>query len=250
MEQVYIPEGEFTMGSEDPYAIRTTENGRAYPEIPVHTVYLGGYWFDKYEVTNRQYALCVEAGACAPPFTASTFTRDSYYGNPEFADYPVVWVKWPMARAYCEWAGRRLPTEAEWEKAARGTDERIYTWGNETVSGDRANLCDVNCPKEWANANFDDGYPDTAPVGSYPAGASPYGVMDMAGNVWEWTSSLIEPYPYDPEDGREDLEAPGERAWRSGAWNDGYWWMRVSVRYRSVTFYWYYNLGIRCAATP
>jgi formylglycine-generating enzyme required for sulfatase activity len=249
MEQVYVPAGEFNMGSSDIEAIQTTEGGRAYPEIPVNTVYLDGYWIDKYEVTNSQYALCVAAGACQPPFTSESLTIKNYYGNPEYANNPVVWVNWDMARTYCEWTGRRLPTEAEWEKAARGTDGRKYPWGNDPVSGERANLCDVNCPKSFANYNYNDGYADTAPVGSYPAGASAYGVMDMAGNVWEWTGTLIQPYPYDPNDGREDLEAPGERAWRGAAFSNGYWWMRASVRYRSVTFYWYYNLGIRCASS-
>ncbi|MEN8173450.1 MAG: SUMF1/EgtB/PvdO family nonheme iron enzyme [Chloroflexota bacterium] len=249
MEQVYVPAGEFDMGSTDIEAKIVIENGRAYPEIPVNTVYLDGYWIDKYEVTTAQYALCVEDGACKPPFIPTSSTRESYYDNPEFANYPVIWVKWAMAGEYCEWAGRRLLTEAEWEKASKGTDGRKYPWGNEPVSGERANLCDINCPRDWANPNFDDGYPDTAPVGSYPAGASPYGVMDMSGNVWEWTSSLIQPFPYDANDGRENPDATGERNWRGGAWNDGYWWMRSTVRYRSVTFYSYFNLGIRCGVS-
>ena len=249
MAQIYIPAGEFKMGSTDIEAKIVIENGRAYPEIPVNTVYLDEYWIDKYEVTTGQYALCVDAGVCQPPFTFGSSTRAEYYGNPEYANYPVIWVKWAMARTYCEWAGRRLLTEAEWEKAARGTDGRKYPWGNEPVSGERTNLCDVDCPRSWANPIYDDGYPDTAPVGSYPAGASAYGVMDMSGNVWEWNGTLIQPYPYDATDGREDLDASGERSWRGGAWNDGYWWMRASVRYRSVPNYWYFNLGFRCASS-
>ena len=250
MEQVFIPAGEFIMGSDDIEAQRSVENGRAYPEIPAHTVYLDDYWIDKYEVTNAQYALCVADGACTPPHSNDADVYRHYYDNPEFANYPVVWVSWFAARAYCEWAGRRLPTEAEWEKAARGTDGRKYPWGNEEVTGERANFCDVNCTRTIANELYDDGYSGTAPVGSYPAGASPYGVMDMSGNVWEWVSSLIMPYPYDANDGREDLDAPGERAWRGGPWSNGYWWMRSSVRYRSVNFYKWYVLGIRCAASP
>ncbi|MFH1634619.1 MAG: formylglycine-generating enzyme family protein [Chloroflexota bacterium] len=249
MVQIYIPAGEFNMGSTDIEAKIVIENGRAYPEIPVNTVYLDEYWIDKYEVTTGQYALCVDTGVCQPPFTFGSSTRAEYYGTPEYSNYPVIWVKWAMAGTYCEWAGRRLLTEAEWEKAARGTDGRKYPWGNETYSGERANLCDVDCPRSWANPIYDDGYPDTAPVGSYPAGASPYGVMDMSGNVWEWTGTLIQPYPYDPTDGREDPDASGERSWRGGAWNDGYWWMRSSVRYRSVPNYWYFNLGFRCASS-
>lgn len=249
MEQVYVPAGEFIMGSTDIEAKQSIEGGRAYPEVPQNTVYLDGYWIDKYEVTNGQYASCVEDGVCDSPFNPASFTRLNYYPNPEYANYPVIWVKWKMARTYCEWAGRRLPTEAEWEKASRGTDGAKYPWGDEEISGERANFCDFNCPKSWANGRYDDGYPDTAPVGSFPEGASPYGAMDMSGNVWEWTGTLIQPFPYDPTDGRENLDLRGERSWRGGAWNNGYWWMRSSVRYRSVPNYWYYNLGFRCASS-
>ncbi|MDP3185115.1 MAG: formylglycine-generating enzyme family protein, partial [Anaerolineales bacterium] len=140
-------------------------------------------------------------------------------------------------------------TEAEWEKAARGTDGGKYPWGNEPLSGERANFCDINCTRSFANYLYNDGYALTAPVGSYPAGASPYGAMDMTGNVWEWTGTLIRPYPYDSADGREDLDASGERAWRGGPWSNGVWWMRSTVRYRSVPTYWWYNLGFRCASS-
>jgi formylglycine-generating enzyme required for sulfatase activity len=251
MVQVYVPAGDFLMGAAatDKEAKTTIAGGRAYPEIPQHTVYLDGYWIDKYEVTNRQYALCVAAGACQLPWVTSSYTYDKYYGNPEFDNYPVIWVNWFKARDYCTWAGRRLPSEAEWEKAARGTDGRMYPWGNEPLDGTRANFCDVNCTRTHAYGPINDGYPDTAPVGSYPAGASPYGAMDMSGNVWEWVNSLIAPYPYDANDGREDPNAPGERAWRGGPWSNGYWWMRSSVRYRSVNWYQWYVLGFRCASS-
>ena len=251
MVQIYVPAGEFLMGAadSDEEAKRTIAGGRAYPENPQHTVYLDGYWIDKYEVTNRQYALCVAAGACELPWVTSSYTYDKYYGNPEFDNYPVIWVNWFKVRDYCTWAGRRLPTEAEWEKAARGTDGAMYPWGNEPLDGTRANFCDVNCTRTHALDTVNDGYPDTAPVGSYPAGASPYGAMDMSGNVWEWVSSLIAPYPYDANDGREDPDSPDERAWRGGPWSNGYWWMRSSVRYRSVNWYQWYVLGFRCASS-
>lgn len=246
-EQIYIPAGEFLMGTNDKDAQHTLDNGVAYPEVPMHTVYLDGYWIDKYEVTNGRYALCVEDGGCKPPWINSSYTRANYYGNPEYDNYPVIMVDWWMAKRFCEWAGGKLPTEAEWEKAARGTDGRRFPWGDEPISGDKANFCDINCPKDHANPTFDDGYGDTAPVGSYPNGASPYGLMDTIGNVWEWTSTIPMLYPYDPNDGRE-ADDGYLHIWRGGPWSNGIWWERASLRYKSVPKYWYNNLGFRCAA--
>lgn len=245
-EQIFIPAGEFLMGTNDKDAQHFLGNGVAYPEVPEHTIYLDGYWIDKYEVTNARYEICVEEGACTPPWVNFSNTREEYYGNPEFDNYPVIMVDWWQASAYCEWAGGRLPTEAEWEKAARGTDGRKYPWGNDPITGELANFCDKNCTREHANPGFDDGYADTAPVGSYPNGASPYGVMDMAGNVWEWTSTVPELYPYDPNDGREDPDGY-YHIWRGGPWSNGTWWIRSTLRYKSVPKYWYENLGFRCA---
>jgi hypothetical protein len=122
MTLLYVPAGEFTMGS---------ENGED-DEKPVHTVYLDAFWIDQTEVTNKQYQACVDAGTCEPPSDTSSYTHPGYYGNPEFDNYPVVYVNWDKANRYCEvWTGGDLPTEAQWEKAARGTDERTYPWGND-----------------------------------------------------------------------------------------------------------------------
>lgn len=162
MPLVYVPAGEFEMGSED---------GRD-DEKPVHTVFLDAYWIDQTEVTNEMYAICVQAGECSPPGSKESFTRNNYFGNSEFDDYPVIEVSWNDAKSYCEWADRRLPTEAEWEKAARGTDGRTYPWG-EQIDNTYANYRGVQ---------------DTMPVGSYEKGKSPYGVYDMVGNVWEWVA--------------------------------------------------------------
>lgn len=249
MEQIFIPAGEFTMGGADSAAQQAIGNGIAYPEVPVHKVTLDSFWIDKYEVTNRQYALCVAAGACAPPKWDASKSRGTYFSNPEYANYPVIYVSWYQARDYCAWAGRRLLSEAEWEKAARGDDARLYPWGNDPISGDKANFCDKNCPRSFANMGFDDGYVETAPVGSFPAGASAYGVMDMAGNVWEWTNTVLSLYPYDPNDGRESPDAYEQRMWRGGAWSTGVWYMRASTRYHSVQKYQYHNLGIRCGSS-
>ncbi|NLI41381.1 MAG: SUMF1/EgtB/PvdO family nonheme iron enzyme, partial [Caldisericales bacterium] len=163
MLMVYVPAGEFEMGDED----------GALDEQPVHTVYLDEYWIDQTEVTNGQYERCVAADSCTVPKSSYSSTRDSYYGNRSYADYPVIYVDWNQADAYCKWAGGRLPTEAEWEKASRGTDGRDYPWGDSI---------DEN------HANYDGNIGDTSEVGRYPKGASPYGALDMAGNVWEWVS--------------------------------------------------------------
>jgi len=197
---VGIPTGEFTMGCD---MAKPTEY--CYDdELPKHTVFLDAYAIDIHEVTTAQFALCVADGYCeAPP--ARSKTRTSYYGNSAFADYPVILVSWEDAIDYCTWAGKRLPTEAEWEKAARGTDGRIYPWGDEWD----AKRCNT----------YEGGRRDTTPVGRYsPQGDSLYGCVDMAGNVWEWTRSVYKGYPYDPEDGREDPKAEGNRALRGGSW--------------------------------
>ncbi len=257
MEMVFVPAGDFIMGCEGVRCTIDVGPG-PFPDDLVHTVYLDDYWIDKHPVTNGQYQECVADGACRPCFQNNIppYGTD-YFTEAEYADYPVVNVNWYMARDYCEWAGRRLPTEAEWEKAARGTDGRIYPWGDEKYTEEYANICDKDCPPgvrgNIANPNVDDGYKGPSPVGSYPKGASPYGALDMAGNVWEWTSTAAEFYPYDPDDGREsqydiaDGEKWPERILRGGPWNNGIWYIRSSYRYRAVANYHNMNMGFRCA---
>jgi serine/threonine-protein kinase len=193
MVMVYVPAGDFTIGSNDGYD----------SERPEHQIHLDAFWIDQTEVTNFMYAKCVGDNDCTSPSSSSSFTRDFYYGNSEFDDYPVIYVDWNQAKNYCSWAGRELPTEAEWEKAARGTDGRTYPWGEE-----------IDCDK----ANYYLCTGDTSPVGSYEGGKSIYGVYDMVGNVNEWVSSLPMGYPYDADDGREDLSASGARVLRGGSW--------------------------------
>lgn len=149
-------------------------------EHPQHQVYLDAFWIDQTEVTNVQYAKCVNNGKCPEPWDYSSFTRESYYDNSEYSNYPVIWVSWNRANAYCKWAGRDLPTEAQWEMAARGTDGRTYPWGNQEPTD--------------ALANYGEIQGDTTAVGSYSEGASPYGALDMAGNVWEWVADSYGPY--------------------------------------------------------
>ena len=205
MTLAYVPAGEFKMGRDaDDMLADYQELFEPYLDVelkfecerswfektePVHTVYLDAFWIDQTEITNAQYSKCVAAGVCESPEFEWSYTNFDYFGNDEFDDYPVIYVSWDDAQDYCEWAGRRLPTEAEWEKAARGTIGLVYPWGN-TFDGNKVNFCDINCAEiEEAiavNPNFDDGYADVAPVGTYPDGISPYGAFDMAGNVGEW----------------------------------------------------------------
>ena len=166
MPQVYIPAGVFRMGGMD---VRRAPN-----ELPEHDVTLDALWMDQLEVTNAMYGLCVTAGECTLPQNLRSQRRPFYFDQPEFKDYPVIYVTWGQARAYCEWAGRRLPTEAEWERAGRGDDFRTFPWGEMKADG--------------TLANFNMLVGDTSRVGSYPAGASPFGILDMAGNVAEWVN--------------------------------------------------------------
>lgn len=168
MPQIYIPENTFRMGGMDARS--------ALDERPAHYVTLDGYWMDQLEVTNAMYMLCVNSGTCKAPQDFKSQRRPEYFGNPEFNDYPVVYVTWGQAKAYCEWAGRGLPSEAEWEYAARGDDWRTFPWGEDKADGLRANY------------NMLVG--DTSRVGTYPLGASPFGILDMAGNVAEWTNDF------------------------------------------------------------
>ena len=181
-----VPAGEFTLGSDDSVEVVSR---------PAHTVYLDAFYIDKFEVTNEMYAEC-DSPECRKPRQPGSITRPTYFNNIHFADYPVIYVDWWMAKAYCTWRGGRLPTEAEWEKAARGTDGRVYPWESQERSCFYSNLS--GCTD------------DTTAVDLYEQGQSIYGVYDLSGNVWEWTSTIFQPYPYDPEDGRENPTGTGQ----------------------------------------
>jgi formylglycine-generating enzyme required for sulfatase activity len=198
-EIVLIPAGEFLMGSDqanDPYFWGA--------EAPQHAVTLDSFWMYRNEVTQSMYRKCDEENACPAPVTINDPVAKQY-GNSRFDDYPVVMVTWQAALAYCQWAGGRLPTEAEWEKAARGTDGRLFPWGND--------------PNADGLANFSSSSP--SPVGSYPVGSSPYGVYDMAGNVLEWVNDFFEPlyYEYSPLDNPLGPDSGSRRVIRGGAFN-------------------------------
>jgi formylglycine-generating enzyme required for sulfatase activity len=179
MMMVYVPGGEFIYGAANAIV--------GFPEErPQRRITLSSFWIDQTEVTNHMYSLCVQAGACKPPLFIKSYSRPAYYNNPAYADYPVIYVSWFDASAYCSWAGRRLPTEAEWEKAARGDDGRIYPWDDERVDCRRANFWEYQ--KLFSAPSPVGCSQDTQPVGSYADGASPYGALDMVGNVREWVA--------------------------------------------------------------
>lgn len=217
---VFVPAGEFTMGSQIMPA-----------ERPIHTVNLGAFWIDTYEVTNALYHKCVEAGACQPPQN----TSGGDYDDPAHSNFPVVQVMWADADQYCQWAGKRLPTEAEWEKAARGTDARIYPWGN---------TFDPALVNSAYNTNL-----KTTAVGSFPGGASPYGAMDMAGNVWEWVADWYDDHYYtqSPHDNPTGPITGTHKVARGGGYGGTEAVMRTSQRRTLYPDEYGGYLGFRCA---
>jgi len=223
-----VPAGDFTMGS---------DSGEV-EEQPVHIVYLDAFYIDKYEVTNILYKDCVDRGVCAAPKELSSFTHASYYGNSGYNNYPVIYVDWAMAKTYCEWRGALLPTEAQWEKVARGADARTYPWGE-----------DIDCSK----ANYYDGNKDcvgdTTAVGSYESGKSPYSVYDMAGNVWEWVADWHSKtyYQNSPSSNPPGSDFGTYREVRGGGW-DSYSIVIFSFgRAWDIPSNFNYHTGFRCA---
>ena len=225
MVMVYVPEGNFSMGGE-------SSNG---PDAQlVHTVYLDAYWIDQTDVTNAMYARCVKAGACQAPSQSSSSTHSSYFGNPQYDNYPVEYVNWTDANTYCSWAGARLPTEAEWEKAARGTDGRIYPWGNTPPTCVLANTLDCNG--------------DTSAVFAHPSGASPYGALDMAGNVWQWVNDWYAAYySSSPPSNPQGPSSGKTRVLRGGSWADYEDLIRSANRSELVPTSAFSRIGFRCS---
>jgi formylglycine-generating enzyme required for sulfatase activity len=244
MEMVYVPGGEFQMGSDEEDVENALQMCDAYghhcerewfeDEQPAHTVRLDSFWIDRTEVTNRQYRRCVEEGACSLPTMDVTYTRAAYFSNEAYDDYPVIHVLWNQAVTYCEWAEARLPTEAEWEYAARGPQGNLFPWGND-FAGTRLNYCDVNCDIACMDQRFDDGFLDTAPVASYPAGASWCGALNMAGNVWEYVADWYDEQTYDQS---PILNPEGPSSWtrgrvlRGGSWGSCRVFTRSTFRQR------------------
>ena len=224
MVQVFVPAGKFPMGTAD----KTVMKNR-----PVHQVNLSAFWIDQTEVTNAMYAKCVAAKKCPPPFGGQF---DPYYGKSKYDNFPVVYTSWESANKYCHWAGRRLPAEAEWEKAARGTDGRLYPWGNN--------------PPTLRLANFDNVIGGPVPVDRYPLGASPYGALNMAGNVREWVADWFNEFYYivSPSDDPPGPPSGGAKSLRGGSYLDDANEIRVFNRFSHPPASPGINRGFRCAS--
>ena len=227
MEMVYVPAGEFLMGS--------PEGEGDEDEHPQHKVYLDAYWIDKTEVTKRMFSMFLRE------------TNPNVKIDESDLDYPAIIVNWQDAAAYCRWAGKRLPTEAEWEKAAGGLDHSIYPWGNRFV-GTKLNYCDINCTQSWADTEYDDGFVFSAPVGSYPEGQSDYRALDMAGNVFEWVSDWYDEDYYSVSPLKNPLGPDNGtmKVVRGGSWYDNRDYQLTSRRSFFNPIGIGYNIGFRC----
>jgi formylglycine-generating enzyme required for sulfatase activity len=226
VNMILVPEGKFILGS----------NIGNFNERPVQEVQLDAFYMDLYEVTNAAYQACVDTGECTPPgLNALGQYLTNYYDDPQYGDFPVVYVNWFQARSYCEWRGAQLPSEAQWEKAARGTDGFTYPWGPY-----------ITCNR----ANFGGCINLTSAVGSFPEGASTYGVHDLAGNVWEWVADWYSdtyyqssPFPSNPPG-----PAAGQfRVLRGGSFVDDENSQRSFYRHRELPENFNWNIGFRCA---
>jgi formylglycine-generating enzyme required for sulfatase activity len=253
-----IPGGPFFMGADDKF-----DN-----EKPAHPVTLTPYCIDRYEVTTERYFACSNAGKClkaspvnVPPLAKPYDDLCNVNAREAKAKHPINCVDWDQAQKFCMVQGGRLPTEAEWELAARGQDGRVYPWGDEAPSPLRANGCGSECIA-WAkekgvasdigHAMYEtsDGFPTTAPVGSFPGGKSRYGVEDVVGNVGEWTADFYGAYTKDVATTQNDPKGAPEgkdRVVRGGAWNAEYAdWARPSFRYPAPQTNKSHGIGFRC----
>ena len=240
MVMLYVPAGKFSMG--DSVAHAQAECKRVgsslcdtisySSEAPAHLVSLNAFWIDQTEVTNAMYAQCVQAGQCIANGAGSD-------------QLPAVNVAWTDASSYCAWAGRRLPSEAEWEKAARGTDGRTFPWGNPAPTCSMANFT-------YSSGNTCAGGLEAAAVGSYPDGASYYGALDMAGNVWEWVADWFDGnyYSHSPQANPGGPGSTGNRVMRGGSYGNPAGYMRTTGRGYNPPDTKTNWIGFRCAANP
>ena len=272
MALVYISAGNFLLGSSD------SDPDAREDEKPQQVAYLDAFWMDRTEVTVAQfqdfvnataYQTDAERGCCVGNYDQpggivfspnAAFVRNASWKQPEggggnlaLPRRPVVQVSWNDAKAYCEWAGRRLPTEAEWDKAARGSDGRLYPWGNEFLEN-RVNFCDASCAASWRDTAYDDKFARTSNVGSYPDGASPYGLLDMTGNALEWVNDFYDFRGYyryvfaNPVAPTPTSLDGATHALRGGSWIDSLDRVRASARWAMAPDGRNNLTGFRCAA--
>lgn len=253
MTMVYAPPGTFEMGSDDSDVVYALQ--QCYPygascdsdwfvnELPAHDVTLSGFWIDRIEVTNAHYQRCLAAGMCGE----ATCGDDQ---DPAGPDHPVTCVTFEQAQAYCEWVGARLPTEAEWEYAARGPEPQAFPWGH-AFDGARLNYCDTHCEFAWADLTTDDGYARTAPAGSFPGGSSWCGALDMAGNVHEWVADWYaeDYYALSPSLNPTGPASGEYRILRGGSWGAVPGCVRTASRGLPLPGMTAPTIGFRCAYT-
>ena len=245
MEMVYVPAGAFLMGStreqieavaplcdQYPDAWNKCQPEQFEREYPAHVVTLDAYWIDRHEVTNAQYTLCVQAGACRP----SRLSNDDKYNG---GDFPAAGIPWRDAVDYCSWAGVRLPSEAEWEYAARGPESLIYPWGQAFVC-EGGNFLDES-------TGCEDGYSGSSPVGSFRQGDSWVGAWDMAGNVWEWVADEFSAYAGASVNEANTVTSSDTHILRGGSWGYTPAFVRAAYRYPVPPEADYLAVGFRCA---
>jgi formylglycine-generating enzyme required for sulfatase activity len=256
-DMVFVPAGPFWMGCREGFDADEVTGPCPDDELPYRQVTLNAYWIDRTEVRKADYRRCIEAGVCSEP---SKWDLEHWQGTPVDGqvvagpdDFPAASLSWTQAKTFCEWTGKRLPTEAEWEKAARGTDGRKYPWGNDEPRCGHGNFgtdydaCDYNQQYYWLT-----------PVGMLPGGMSPYGALDMAGNVKEWTADGFDEgvgYHDLPTENPTGVESEIGRAFRGGGYQSpalalGGYVLRTSIRgagrltWTNLTL----EYGVRCAA--
>lgn len=264
-DMALIPKGQYFMGSD---AADAMDNQK-----PSHNVALGAFCVDLYEVTAAQYKACSDVGKCRraptevhwPDITAAD--HDAYSplctaGDPEKQDHPINCINWDMANTFCKAQDKRLPSEAEWEYAARGPDGRIYPWGDEEPTAEHLNACGTEC-RIWARQakvagqfpgvlyEADDGFPTTAPVGKFPKGRSRFGPYDVVGNVWEWVADWEGAYSKGDQQNPKGPAQGEKKVIRGGAWNGSFpSWLHPSYRYATDPMSRSHGIGFRCAGDP